>query len=100
MNVRVVGYAALCWLVGCGAASTNTGENFGDLLTSPAGLVLTGAEHPGGWGRTDCDTCHNLGNLHLVNHSAIAIDIAAVHDQAIQNGNAGCIACHGANGVQ
>lgn len=85
--------------VACGAAPTNTGENYGNLLTTAAGLVLTQDEHIGGWQRTDCTTCHNLDNIHLINRSGVAVDVAAIHDQTLQDGNAGCPVCHGTNGV-
>jgi len=86
-------------LASCGGASFNEGEDYGNLLDSPDGLTLTEEEHTGGWGRSDCTICHNLENIHLVNRTGIAIDIDAIHDQALGEGEAGCPACHGTNGV-
>ena len=86
-------------LAACGESDVNQGENFGNLLDSSQGLVLTEAEHEGGWGRTQCSTCHNLENIHLVNRTGIPLDIEAVHNQAIADGPAGCSACHGTNGA-
>lgn len=83
---------------GCGSP-LNQGEDYGNLLDSPGGLVLTEEEHLGGWGRAECTQCHNLENIHLEDRTGIAIDIEAVHDQALDEGNAGCPACHGTNGV-
>ncbi|MBI4365906.1 MAG: hypothetical protein HY543_03715 [Deltaproteobacteria bacterium] len=90
----------LCGLcAACGASPVNSGENYGNIVATPAGLVLTEAEHVGGWGRSDCSTCHHLENIHLVNRSALAIDIAAIRAQALAEGDTGCPACHGANGA-
>lgn len=84
----------------CGGIGTNGGENYGNLLDSPGGLILTQGEHPAGWGRTDCTSCHELDNIHLVNRTGLDIDIAAIHDLAVSGGEAGCPDCHGANGVE
>lgn len=83
----------------CGGAAVNEGENYGDLLTSPAGLVLTQEEHEVGWGSAECTTCHNLENIHLVNRTTLNIDIDAIHEQTLDEGIASCAACHGTNGV-
>jgi hypothetical protein len=86
------------FVLACGGGGVDEGENFGNLLDSPAGLVLTEEEHPDGWGRTDCTLCHHLDNIHLVNRTGLSIDIQATHDQAIAAGIGGCAACHGTNG--
>lgn len=83
----------------CGESTFNDGEDFGDLLDTPDGLVLTEEEHIGGWGRADCTACHNLENIHLVNRSDIPIDIEAVHEEALEEGIDSCADCHGTNGV-
>lgn len=93
MGIALIGIA-------CGNTSVNGGEDYGNILNNPQGLVLTEDVHRVGWGRADCTTCHNLENIHLVNRTGVAIDIAQIHTQAIENGIAGCSACHGANGVQ
>ena len=87
------------FLVSCGGSVLNEGENFGNLLDSPEGLTLTEGEHIGGWGRADCTMCHNLENIHLVDRTGGLVDVDAVHDQAIDEGEDGCAACHGTNGV-
>lgn len=89
--------SAMCG--GCGGSDVNEGENYGDILTTDQGLVLTQPEHSVGWGNSDCTMCHNLDNIHLVDRTGVT-DIAAVHDQAINDGIAGCATCHGTNGVQ
>ncbi|MBI4238421.1 MAG: hypothetical protein HY696_08395 [Deltaproteobacteria bacterium] len=83
----------------CGGSAVNEGENYGDLLASPAGLVLTEAEHEVGWGVAECTLCHNLENIHLVNRTTLSIDVEAIHEQTLDEGLAGCATCHGTNGV-
>ncbi len=89
------------WLcsLGCLGEATSDGEDYGNLLDSPEGLVLTEEEHPGGWGRAECTQCHNLDNIHRVDRTGIGVDIDAIHDQALAEGTSGCAACHGTNGV-
>lgn len=86
-------------LLSCGSPEFNEGEDYGNLLDSPEGLTLTEEEHEIGWGNSECTICHNLENIHLVNRTDIPIDIEAIHEQAIEDGIAGCVDCHGANGV-
>ncbi|MBI4124578.1 MAG: hypothetical protein HY609_03330 [Deltaproteobacteria bacterium] len=91
-------WLALLLLAACGENPVNEGENFGNLLNTSGGLVLTQAEHPTGWGHSECTLCHNLENIHLVDRTGIT-DIVAVHNRAISEGISGCAACHGTNGV-
>ena len=86
--------------IACGDGALDEGENYGNLLDSPEGLVLTEGEHPAGWGRAECTTCHNLDNIHLVDRTGIGVDIEAIHQEALDEGNEGCLTCHGANGVE
>lgn len=88
---------ALFLMAGCGTVDT-TGENYGDLLLSPAGLEITEAEHPDGWGRADCTVCHNFYNIHL--GTVAGIDMAAVRQTVEDDGLSSCVTCHGTNGVQ
>lgn len=85
-------------LLACGEV-LNNGEDYGDLLQSPEGLTLTEEEHEIGWGRSDCTSCHNLENIHLVNRTTLPIDIDAVRQQALEDGEEGCAICHGTNGI-
>lgn len=89
----------LVFVLSCGGATLNEGEDFGNILNSPEGLTLTEGEHVGGWGRADCTMCHNLENVHLVDRTGGLVDIDAVYERAIDEGEAGCAACHGTNGV-
>lgn len=90
--------ACLACLVSCGA-ELNEGESYGNILDTPEGLILIEGEHEIGWGRSECTICHNLDNIHLVNRSTLPIDVDAIHDQTIEDGEPGCPACHGDNGV-
>jgi hypothetical protein len=83
----------------CGAVGFDEGEDYGNLLDSPDGLVLTQDEHEIGWAHTDCTMCHNLDNIHLTNRTDIEIDIDAIREEAIAGGIAVCADCHGTNGV-
>ncbi|MFH1356496.1 MAG: hypothetical protein ABII18_05115 [bacterium] len=82
----------------CGSID-DSGENYGDLLDSPSGLVLTEEEHVDGWGRADCLVCHSLSNIHLVDRSDIGIDIDAIREDTFIDGEDGCADCHGDNGL-
>lgn len=99
LPILFLSLALLAPLAGCGGTPTDEGENYQNILTTEAGLILTEGEHPGGWGRAECTICHNLQNIHLVNRTGIAIDIESIHNQAIDGGVAVCASCHGTNGV-
>ena len=89
----------LVLLAGCGSGELNRGEDYGNLLDKTGGLVLTSERHSGGWGRADCTLCHNLKNIHLVNRTKVPLDINAIRQRALDEGNSGCAACHGKNGL-
>jgi len=84
--------------VACGSGF-NEGENYGDLLSSPEGLVLTPDEHRGGWGRADCFFCHPIHNLHLENRASAPINMEEIRFQVITQGLNSCPTCHGTNGL-
>ncbi|MES2639462.1 MAG: hypothetical protein V4850_08250 [Myxococcota bacterium] len=63
-----------------------------DLSNSPAGLTLTAAEHPAGWGRAECFQCHQRWNVHQDD----CIDGVAIGPIDTEQG---CASCHGGNGV-
>jgi len=98
-------FSALIIAAACGTGM-NEGENYGNLLESPEGLILTPQEHEGGWGRIDCVTCHPVQNMHLANRTRDpSIDIIAIQNlinAVIETGgdpNSTCASCHGYNGV-
>lgn len=78
----------------------NEGENYGDLLGTTDGLVLTQDEHEAGWGRSECDLCHNLENIHLTNRTSLNIDMEAIREDVLAEGITSCVTCHGTNGVE
>lgn len=85
------------------------GENYGNLLDSPAGLVVVQEEHPTGWGRPDCFACHNIMDIHTVNRTGLPTCSATITQdclnlseiQAIVSSQleSSCVMCHGNNGV-
>ena len=86
---------------GCGSDGPQDGENYGNLLASPAGLVLVEEEHETGWTRPECFTCHEIRNMHTVNRTGVEdLDLAAIRDAVQAQGEAICSGCHGANGVE
>ena len=87
---------------GCGSNGGVTSENYGNILASPAGLVLVESEHPTGWSRPECFACHEVRNIHTVNRTGLpddVVDLANVRAIVTSGGEASCSQCHGTNGV-
>lgn len=90
----------LVLVVGCGQDARPAAEDYGNLLESPAGLVLVAEEHPSGWSRADCFLCHLPDRLHRINRTGIPdLDLDFVRSVVRNQGEASCAACHGDNGV-
>lgn len=100
----------LALLLGCGDHASPGGENYGNLLASPAGLVVVESEHPSGWGRSDCFLCHQVANMHIKNRTNLpdcdevtgdepCIDLADIQSIIRDFGEDSCTLCHGENGV-
>lgn len=70
----------------------------GSMLESDHGLVVTEAEHPTGWGRTECSECHSHFVLHQDGCSE-GVDLAEVREIVLKDGDASCMSCHGDNGT-
>ncbi len=90
------------FLAACGSDASPQSENYGNVLASPAGLVLVQEEHQTGWGRSDCFACHNVNNIHQVNRTGLpddTVDLAGVRAIVQNQGEASCMMCHGTNGV-
>ncbi len=85
-------------LTSCGS-TVDSGEDYGDILDSPSGLILTEDEHIYGWGRSDCLACHNLNNIHLEDRSDIGVDVDTIREGTFEDGEEGCSTCHGDNGT-
>lgn len=70
-------------------------ENYGTLTTAS---ITSQAQHPHGWQRRECFSCHNIGNIH---RGPNAISFAAsIADQYYAGGDKICLNCHGPNGLQ
>lgn len=83
------------WLAAC-AAERAPCEGRRDLLQSEAGLALTRAEHPRGWGHRACFQCHPAWTFHQED----CLDGAVVDPDALGALEpADCASCHGPNGV-
>jgi len=86
----------------CGSPSEPMSEDYGNLLASPEGLIVTLGEHPTGWMRSDCFGCHNVNNIHQVNRTGLpdaVADLAGVRAIVNNQGEGSCPFCHGDNGV-
>jgi hypothetical protein len=112
--VRHAVLALVAVLAACGDDAPNIGEDYGNLLLSPAGLVVVEEEHPTGWGRPECFACHEIRNAHNVNRTGLpdcaggsqpdpddpaCLDLAEVRSIIRNQGEASCSLCHGDNGV-
>ena len=96
-------FAAVLFLTaaGCGGSGPPQSEDYGNLFNSPAGLILVHDEHPTGWGRPDCFSCHEIRKIHTVNRTGLPdLDLAAIQTVVQREGEASCPQCHGNNGVQ
>jgi hypothetical protein len=78
-------------LVGC-AVDPDPCAGRRDLATSPAGLALTRAEHPAGWGRAECLQCHPVWTVHQAD-CIDGVDVTAIDPTQ------DCADCHGDNGA-
>jgi hypothetical protein len=103
----------MLFLAACGSGSTIESEDYGNLLNSPAGLVLVLEEHPTGYGRPDCLACHESRSSHVVNRTGLpecsaapealpnegCVDLPEIRRIIRNQGQDSCILCHGDNGV-
>jgi len=98
VSALVVVMTTLCLLLtaSCGSEVTS-GEDYGDLMSSPSGLALSAHEHKHGWGKTDCTSCHVLSNIHI-STSEQGYDMEAVRAEVESEGLSSCSTCHGDNG--
>jgi len=103
--VRYLGHIAAWTLVvsvgwACAAYDIDCEDVF-DVLDSKSGLLLTAEEHEIGWGNDRCFTCHSVERMHALNCTGLdEVDLAAIRDIVDAEGEAGCVQCHGDNGVE
>lgn len=93
---------SLAVLSACGSDAGPQSEDYGNILASPAGLVVLEEEHPTGWMRADCFGCHNVNNIHQINRTGLPddeVDLAGVRAIVQSGGESSCMMCHGSNGV-
>jgi hypothetical protein len=92
---------AAALMTACGNDAEPESDDYGNLLASPAGLVVVEEEHPTGWGRPDCLGCHEVRKMHVVNRTGVAdLDMEAIREIVREEGNESCVDCHGTNGVE
>lgn len=98
----LAGIGSLAFLVAaCGSEGDLKSEDYGNLLASPAGLVVLEQEHPTGWGRPDCFACHETRNIHVVNRTGVPdLNLAEIRAIVREGGEGSCRDCHGTNGVE
>lgn len=70
----------------------------GSIFDSEEGLVITQAEHPDGWGRAQCSSCHALDAIHQLGCTP-NIHYGQLHERIALEGYDACSSCHGDNGV-
>lgn len=91
---------ALFALSSCGSYHDIAGENYGDIAAGDSGITLTEAEHPVGWGKSDCFQCHMSENMHQTDRTGTGLNLAAIREMTMNQGLSSCAGCHGTNGVQ
>jgi hypothetical protein len=102
LSVFIGGCLSVLFLSACGSDAGPQSENYGNLLASPAGLVVLQEEHPTGWMRPDCFGCHAVYNMHQVNRTGLPdeeVDLPGIRAIIQNGGEASCMMCHGSNGV-
>jgi hypothetical protein len=85
--------------LGC-VGGDDAGQNLGNIFDSSEGLILTEEEHPSGWKREDCFTCHPLNVIHQEDRTELGVlPLEDIQEFVIQEGPDSCVICHGDNGV-
>lgn len=85
----------LSLILGCADATTCPD---GSMSASDEGLVVVESEHPDGWGRAECQSCHALDALHR-RACTPSVDMEALREEIDAAGYETCTDCHGDNGV-
>jgi len=80
--------------------SDDSGQNLGNIFDSDEGLILTEEDHPDGWMREDCITCHPLDVIHQEDRTELGIlPLEDIQNFVLEEGLDSCVICHGNNGV-
>lgn len=96
---RILLLIILLTLVSC-VSENDEGQDFGNILMSTEGLILTEEDHPSGWQREDCYLCHPLEVIHQEDRSGTGLLLLEdIQEFVLQEGLASCPICHGDNGV-
>ena len=75
-------------------------NDFGNLIASAQGTQLTRAEHPTGWGQTQCFLCHPVDEIHKVDRSGTGtLPLEDIRRLVDRDRLTSCHLCHGDNGV-
>jgi len=76
-------------------------QDYGALAGSPQEVRLTQEEHPSGWRRRQCVSCHPIRDIHCDDEGAFITgwDMDWVRGVVERRGEASCIICHGDNGT-
>lgn len=99
--MRTVLIAALFAVLASCVSEDNKGQDFGNILNSPEGIILTEEDHPDGWMREDCYTCHPLAVIHQEDRSGTGLlPIEDIQEFVLAEGLASCPICHGFNGIE
>lgn len=86
--------------LGCGSFEESEGEDYGNILNTAQGLVLTEGEHAIGWREPNCFICHQADNIHRLNRTGLnSVDVKEIQQTVLDEGLTSCSRCHGTNGV-
>ncbi|MCC6765511.1 MAG: hypothetical protein IT293_12700 [Deltaproteobacteria bacterium] len=95
----VTAVMALVGLWACGGGNDD-GQDLGNLLDTAQGTQLTAAEHPTGWQRRECFTCHPIEELHRTDHSGTGVlPLEDIRRLVARDRLDSCRLCHGNNGL-
>lgn len=81
-------------ILSCAVDTQSENYDFSDS----APLTLTAINHPHGYQKSSCFSCHLPQNIHQVNRLNEP-SFPYAQPTVEQNGLSSCIGCHGANGV-
>lgn len=89
-------YVLLFLVICCGCAANRQSEQY--TISNIADLNLTSDNHPHGYTKTECFSCHLPQNIHQVDRIH-APSFALAQSLVDQYGLASCSGCHGTNGI-